>query len=86
MKLTEINRVKSISKEEFVEQYLKPQKPVVIEQLIGDWPAYDKWSLDYIKEVAGDSSYYRPEREAQLIRNLINRNKSEISQDGIKQI
>ena len=24
-----------------------------------------------IKEVAGDSSYYRPEREAQLIRNLI---------------
>ena len=39
-----------------------------------------------IKEVAGDSSYYRPEREAQLIRNLINRNKSEISQDGIKQI
>ena len=54
MKLTEINRVKSISKEEFVEQYLKPQKPVVIEQLIGDWPAYDKWSLDYIKEVAGE--------------------------------
>ncbi len=39
-----------------------------------------------IKEVAGDSSFYRPEREAQLIRNLIKKNKSEISQDGIKQI
>ena len=54
MKLTEIHRVKSITKAEFVKNYLKPQKPVVIENLIGDWPAYDKWSLDYIKEIAGD--------------------------------
>lgn len=54
MKLTEIHRVKNITKEEFVKNYLKPQKPVVIENLIGDWPAYDKWSLDYIKEIAGD--------------------------------
>ncbi|MFD2824861.1 cupin-like domain-containing protein [Leeuwenhoekiella polynyae] len=54
MKLTEIHRVKNITKEEFVKNYLKPQKPVVIENLIGGWPAYDKWSLDYIKEIAGD--------------------------------
>ena len=54
MKLTEIHRVKSITKAESVKNYLKPQKPVVIENLIGDWPAYDKWSLDYIKEIAGD--------------------------------
>ena len=54
MKLTEIHRVKSITKAEFVKNSLKPQKPVVIENLIGDWPAYDKWSLDYIKEIAGD--------------------------------
>lgn len=54
MKLTEIHRVKSITKAEFVKNYLKPQKPVVIENLIGDWPAYDKWSLDHIKEIAGD--------------------------------
>ena len=54
MKLTEIHRVKNITKEEFVKNYLKPQKPVVIENLIGDWPAYDKWSLDYIKEIAGN--------------------------------
>lgn len=54
MKLTEIHRVKSITKAEFVKNYLKPQKPVVIENVIGDWPAYDKWSLDYIKEIAGD--------------------------------
>lgn len=54
MKLTEIHRVKNITKEEFVKNYLKPQKPVVIENLTGDWPAYEKWSLDYIKEIAGD--------------------------------
>jgi len=54
LKLTEIHRVKSITKAEFVKNYLKPQKPVVIENVIGDWPAYDKWSLDYIKEIAGD--------------------------------
>jgi len=54
LKLTEIHRVKNITKEEFVKNYLKPQKPVVIENLIGGWPAYDKWSLDYIKEIAGD--------------------------------
>ena len=54
--LEEIPRVKNITKEDFVKQYVKPQKPVVIERLIEDWPAYDKWSLDYIKEVAGDKT------------------------------
>ncbi|WP_035899853.1 cupin-like domain-containing protein [Leeuwenhoekiella sp. MAR_2009_132] len=54
MKLTEINRVKTITKAELIKNYLKPQKPVVIENLIEDWPAFDKWDLDYIKDVAGD--------------------------------
>lgn len=34
--------------------YFRPQKPLVIETLTKDWPAYSKWSLEYIKEVAGD--------------------------------
>ena len=54
LQLAEIPRVKNISKEDFVEQYVKPQKPVVIEHLIEDWPAYKKWSLEYIDKVAGD--------------------------------
>tara|TARA_R110002020_G_scaffold82758_4_gene205183 strand:- start:86 stop:952 length:867 start_codon:yes stop_codon:yes gene_type:complete len=54
LKLKEIHRVKTITKEDFVKNYLKPQKPVVIERLIDDWPAYDKWNLDYIKEIAGN--------------------------------
>lgn len=54
LNLTEIGRVKKITKEAFIKQYFKKQKPVVIEQFITDWPAYSKWSLDYMKEIAGD--------------------------------
>ena len=54
MKLQEIPRVGSLSKEEFTRDYLRPQKPVVIKDCIRDWPAYDKWDFNYIRQVAGD--------------------------------
>ncbi len=54
LNLEQIPREKTLSKKEFVQNYFKPQKPVVIERFIEDWPAYSKWSLDYVKEVAGD--------------------------------
>lgn len=54
MKLEQIPRVTTISREKFIRDYVQPQKPVVIEKLIKDWPAYKKWNLDYIKKVAGD--------------------------------
>lgn len=47
-----IERVRGISREEFIRRYYKPQKPVLIEGLTDDWNA--KWTLDYIKEKAGD--------------------------------
>lgn len=53
MNLQEIPRVKTITKEDFIEKYFKPQKPVVIERFIEGWPAYSKWNLDYMKQVAG---------------------------------
>ena len=56
MKLEQIPRVERISKEDFLRDYVRPQKPVVIEKLIEDWPAYSKWSLDYIEEVAGNKT------------------------------
>lgn len=52
--LTEIERVKTISKEDFYNNYVKKQKPLVIEQLTKEWSAYEKWKLNYIKEIAGD--------------------------------
>jgi len=54
LKLQDIPRVKTITKEDFIKNYFKPQKPVVIEQLNADWPAFTKWNLHYMKEVAGD--------------------------------
>ena len=54
MQLQEITRVHTITKKEFLSDYVKPQKPVVIEHLIDDWKAYDKWNLAYIKDIAGD--------------------------------
>ena len=53
LNLQDIPRVKTISKEDFLTHYFKPQKPVVIENAIEDWPAYKKWNLDYMKTVAG---------------------------------
>ena len=54
MKLAQIDRVTTISKEDFLKNYFKPQKPLIIERFIEDWPAFEKWNLDYMKEVAGD--------------------------------
>lgn len=54
LNLKPIKRVKSITPEDFVQQYVKPQHPVVIEQLTHDWPAYEKWSLSYLKDIAGE--------------------------------
>lgn len=54
LKLQEIERVSTISKQDFLEKYFKKQKPVVIEKLTEDWDAFQKWHLDYINEIAGD--------------------------------
>ncbi len=54
IKTIPIERIKSISKADFMEHYYKPQKPVLIEDLTKDWPAYKKWNLDYIQSLAGD--------------------------------
>ncbi|MEB8346007.1 cupin-like domain-containing protein [Flavobacteriaceae bacterium KMM 6898] len=53
MDLQDIPRVNTITKEDFIEQYFKPQKPVIIERFIEGWPAYSKWNLEYMKQVAG---------------------------------
>jgi len=52
--LQQIETRESISKEEFVQEFLKKQKPVVIKQFSKNWPAYKKWNLEFIKEIAGD--------------------------------
>ena len=59
LNLKDIPRVETISKEDFLKNYFKPQKPVVIERFIEDWPAFQKWNLDYMKSIAGEKEVPR---------------------------
>lgn len=54
MQLQEIDRVATLTKEQFLSNYFKPQKPVIIENQIEDWPAFTKWDLAYMSKMAGD--------------------------------
>jgi len=52
--LNPIDIVEDITKEEFREKYLLPRKPVVLRNMAKNWPAYQKWTMDYMKETVGD--------------------------------
>lgn len=54
MELEQIPRIQSTTKKAFIRDYVRPQKPVVIEHLIDDWDAFGTWNLSYIREIAGD--------------------------------
>src|SRR5690606_39561034 len=54
IKTTQIERVRNISKKDFIKKYYKPQKPVLIEGLTQNWAAFQKWNLDYIQQHAGE--------------------------------
>lgn len=54
MFLEKIPEIENISKEEFLRSYVRPQLPVVIKGFTRDWPAFEKWDLDYIKTIAGE--------------------------------
>jgi len=54
MELTAIDRVDQISREDFREKYLVPQKPVIIMEMAKEWPAYTKWTWDHFKELVGN--------------------------------
>jgi len=52
--LSPIDRVDSISREDFVNNYLKPRKPLIIRKATESWPALQKWTFEYLKETVGD--------------------------------
>ena len=52
--LKPVDIVDTISPEDFKKNYLKPRKPLIMKGLSKDWPAREKWSLEYFKQIAGD--------------------------------
>ncbi|XP_067390478.1 bifunctional peptidase and arginyl-hydroxylase JMJD5 [Emydura macquarii macquarii] len=48
-----IPRLNCPSLEHFRENYLIPQKPVILEGIVDHWPGMKKWSLDYLRQMAG---------------------------------
>ncbi|MFC1223694.1 MULTISPECIES: cupin-like domain-containing protein [Pedobacter] len=54
--LSPIDVVEDISKSDFELNYLKPRKPLVIKNMAKKWPAYQKWTMEYMKEVVGDKT------------------------------
>lgn len=56
MILQEVPHIHTISKEDFIQGYIKTQQPVVISHVTKNWSAFKKWNLDYIEEIAGDKT------------------------------
>jgi len=56
LNLSPIDVVEDISKSDFELNYLKPRKPLVIKNMAKEWPAYQKWTMEYMKEVVGDKT------------------------------
>lgn len=53
MQLKPVERVRSISADDFKNSYYDAMKPVVMTDLSKSWPAYQKWNWDYFKKVVG---------------------------------
>lgn len=56
MQLQAVDIAYDITPEAFREKYYYPHKPVVLRNLAKQWPAYTKWTWDYLKEVAGSKN------------------------------
>lgn len=52
--LRPIDTVDTIDPADFAENYLKPRRPLVIKGLTNSWPAREKWTADYLKDVVGN--------------------------------
>lgn len=54
LQLSPVPRVPTLGKQEFLREYKRPARPVVMSELTRDWPARRKWTPEYLRQVAGD--------------------------------
>lgn len=52
-----IERCKAPSKEEFHDKFASRSKPVILTDVITKWPAYKRWSTEYLTKHYGDVSF-----------------------------
>jgi hypothetical protein len=52
-----IERRSNLSVEDFVRDFENPNKPVLIERAIDDWPDLSKWDREYMLQQAGDVAF-----------------------------
>lgn len=53
-KRLELPRIRSLSAEQLEADYIGRGLPVILTDMINDWPARTKWTLPYMREMAGD--------------------------------
>lgn len=77
MELIPIDRRTGLTREEFIENYLKPKKPVIFTDLAKDWPATQKWTFEWLKEKHGeievpliDKNYHDPKKYFQIAKTM----------------
>lgn len=56
MELSPIDVVEDISPEEFHEKYVKTRRPALLKNYAKNWPAIEKWTYDYLSQVAGNET------------------------------
>eukprot|EP00039_Didymoeca_costata_P008160 m.108685 g.108685 ORF g.108685 m.108685 type:complete len:486 (+) comp13974_c0_seq1:164-1621(+) len=52
-----VKREANLSVEDFRLKYEVPGIPVVISDIVRNWPAFKKWNVDYLAEVSGDRTF-----------------------------
>ncbi|WP_019594182.1 cupin-like domain-containing protein [Thioalkalivibrio sp. ALM2T] len=52
---TPVERVGLVEPDTFLRQYKAVAQPVILEELTREWPARERWTPDYFREVAGDA-------------------------------
>lgn len=52
--ILQVERISALSRETFVHQYLKPHRPVILTDVVSKWPAFQRWSLEYLQAEFAD--------------------------------
>lgn len=53
-----VDRRRNLDREEFAQEYLDKSKPVIIEDVAQNWPAFAKWSPAYFRESLGEKPVF----------------------------